>query len=297
MVCNFTHAHPKRGCFIHIHPILHKPSLLAPFPYLIAHWCRIGEVDVDLDQGYTSAMKFVILELNLFRRMLGFFLVTVFFAYCSCVYAEPDDEDWWSDDLEEKALSVNEGDLVFLPPQPHEKVHHHHNRIILHTTSLLDGWITLHQCHEQIDAVHEAQIVYHKGRVRDLSIDFSRNIGRVWVEGHTIQLRNILHDAALCITASSKALNLNPDGTYTLNNGPFMRRFLDGYYPMHVTLDIALPANCLRVEHMSPQQQDGFEVRQLADKLSIDTWFEGRLLTAITFSYDNNNDAKDNCSL
>jgi hypothetical protein len=105
-------------------------------------------------------------------------------------------------------------------------------------------------------------------------------------------LRDINHNAELCITADSKALISNSDGTYVLKNGPFMRRFFDGYYPMHVTMDITLPTDCLRVEHISPQRQSGFEVRQTADRLSIDAWFEGRLLTTITFSSNNDDDSK-----
>ena len=233
---------------------------------------------------------------NSTRRFLRLLLVSILCGYNCYANADPDAEEWWSDGLEDQALMVNEGDLVFLPPQSQGRVHHHHNRMILHGSSLLDGWITLHQCHEKIDAVHEAQIVYHKGRIRNLSIESSRNIGRVWVEGHTIQLRDILHDAKLCITASSKALRSNSDGTYTLKNGPFMRRFLDGYYPMHVTMDIILPSNCLRVERTSPKRQTGFDVRQARDRLSIDTWFEGRLLTAITFSSDRDDDGKQNCN-
>ena len=231
------------------------------------------------------------------HQLLRCLLLSAFCASFPFVHAESDAEDWWEENLDEKALSVNEGDLVFLAPQSHRKVHHHHNRITLHSSSLSDGWITMYQCHQQIDAVPDAQIVYRKGRVRDLSIQSKRNIGQVWVEGRTVQLRDILDDAELCIKVNSKALISNFDGTYTLSNGPFMRRFLDGYYPMHVTMDITLPENCLRVEHMSPQRQYGFEVRHGIDRLSIDTWFEGRLLTAITFSSNSGNDPNEKCTL
>lgn len=231
------------------------------------------------------------------RRLLGILLLMVFAGGSAVTHAEPDAEDTWADHSEEKALQVNEGELIFLPARAQAMdVHHHHNRIILHPSSLLDGWITLQQCHRHIDTVSEAQIVFHKERIRDLKIDSYRNISRVWVAGHTVQLRGVLHDAELCITGRSKALSSNQDGTYVLQNGPFMRRFLDGYYPMHVTMDIIFPANCLHIKHMSPQKQSGFEVWQDTNRLSIDAWFEGRLLTIITFSSNNNDEAKEHCT-
>lgn len=84
----------------------------------------------------------------------------------------------------------------------------------------------LYQYHHNIDAVTQAQIVYHKKRARELSTESLRNIDRAWVR----------------VKLSSKALMINDDGTFTLNQSPFMRRFLDGYYPLHVTIEIERPA-------------------------------------------------------
>lgn len=255
---------------------------------------RLAKVDVDSDRGYTLVMIGTFRKYDCLQLLLGVLLLMLCGGDYSVLHAEDD----WGDDLEEKALQVNEGELVFLPSAVRDKkVHQHHNQIILHNSSLVDGWTTLHQCHRQIDAVPEAQIVFNKRRIRDLSVDSYRNIGQVWVEGHTIQLRDILAGAELCITGNSQSLSANPDGTYVLKNGPFMRRFLDGYFPMHVTMDIILPANCLRLEHVSPQQQKGFEVRLAGDRLSVDAWFEGRLLTNITFSANNDDEAKEHCTL
>jgi hypothetical protein len=154
----------------------------------------------------------------------------------------------------------------------------------------------LHQCHHHIDAVSEAQIVYHKGRARELSIESSKNIDRAWVEGHTVQLRDIHPDAWLCLRVSSKALRVNGDGTYTLNHGPFMRRFLDGYYPLHVTIEIELPSDCLHFQGITPRQQEGFQVQQEPNRIFIDTWFEGRLQTAITLAKQGDENTKSHCS-
>jgi hypothetical protein len=68
-----------------------------------------------------------------------------------------------------------------------------------------------------------------------------------------------------------------------------MRRFLDGYYPLHVTIEIELPSDCLHFQGITPPQQRGFQVQQKPNRLFIDTWFEGQLQTAITL-------AKSDCS-
>ena len=201
-------------------------------------------------------------------------------------FAEPDD-DWWKDDFEDKTQQVNEGELVFLTAPPNKNVHHHHNHIVVHMANLLDGWVSLNQCHRHLDPVPDAQIVYNKGRVKNLKILSSDNIHKTWVEGHTIQLRDIQANAKLCISAMSKSLSVNSNGTYRLNNGPCMRRFLDGYYPMRVTMEIEFPQDCLLLKKINPDNQEGFEVKFNDKNIYIDTWFEGRLSTEITFALKN----------
>ena len=194
-------------------------------------------------------------------------------------------EDWNGEfEIENKGVEVNEGELVFLSPQTERAIHHHHNHIILPLTSLNDGWVHLLQCHKHIDRVPEAQVLFNKSRVRDLTIVSMINIGNAWVEENTVQLRDIHPNATLCVSVFSRSLIANQDGTYSLKNGPFMRRFLDGYYPMHVTMEVEVPSGCLQFLWIMPPQQDGFQVKSELNRVSIDTWFEGRLWTEITFT-------------
>ena len=206
-----------------------------------------------------------------------------FSAIPTAVLSDSED-DQWNEAFDETALEVNEGELVLLPRPPEKMVHHHHNQIKLASSSLVDGWVTLHQCHKHIDPVAELQIIYNERRIKNLSIDTFTNINQAWVEAHTVQLRGIHRGASLCIDASTKALTMNQDGTYSLNNGPFMRRFLDGYYPMHVTLDIEYPQDCLNLKETTPIHQEGFEVTVEHDRVQIKTWFEGRLMTEFVFA-------------
>jgi hypothetical protein len=88
----------------------------------------------------------------------------------------------------------------------------------------------------------------------------------------------------LCISAWTRALFDNEDGTYTLYNGPFMRKFLDGYYPMRVSMDVDFADTGLELLYVSPQEQEGFQISEAGSKVSFDAWFEGRLKTEFHFS-------------
>lgn len=191
-----------------------------------------------------------------------------------------------SDELLPPSVSteqVNEGTLVFLSQPPVRQVHHHQNHLVIDAASLLNGWVRLKQCHEHLDRVPRAQITYNRDRIRELQIISSGNIEQSWVENHTVQLRNVQKDARLCVQAWTRALRSNGDGSYSLKNGPFMRRFLDGYYPMRVSMQIDYASSGLRLIAMNPERQQGFEVTQQDGRLVFDAWFEGRLKTEFLF--------------
>ena len=184
------------------------------------------------------------------------------------------DEGWSTDE-------VNEGKLEFLAEPPAELVHHHQNLMTLRRASLADGWVKLEQCHSNIDRVSRAQILFRAGRIRNLRITVSENIGRAWVDGASVQLSDIGPDSQLCLAAESFALSAGADGSYQIDNGPFMRRFLDGYYPMRVSQKIVLADSGLSFAAIHPQVQPGFDVRVTAESIDFDAWFEGRLKTEI----------------
>lgn len=204
--------------------------------------------------------------------------------------AEPSEaelEAWLeSDDPMPPSVStddVNEGELVFLASPPVRRVHHHSNQLVIDMDSVRSGWIRIRQCHENLDRVPRAQILFNRERVRDLEITSSRNIERSWVEDNTVQLLNIHDQAVLCIKARSRALVAQEDGRFLLSNGPFMRRFLDGYYPMRVSMDIDFSNSGLQLVSFLPDRQQGFEVERQQGHVTFDAWFEGRLKTRFVF--------------
>ncbi len=220
-------------------------------------------------------------------RILG---LGLFFAM-QALALEPDQaelERWLDsdDDLPPSVATrdVNEGELVFLQHPPARPVHHHHNTLLIDEASLVNGWVYLQQCHNNLDQVPRTQILYNRDRVRDLQVISSRHIGRSWIEDNTVQLADIGVDAEVCVSARTHALQMNADGSYSLRNGPFMRRFLDGYYPMQVSIDIDFSETPLQLVAMKPVRQEGFEVQQEKGYVAINAWFEGRLKTEFQFT-------------
>jgi len=150
-------------------------------------------------------------------------------------------ERFLGDDSEERALAVNEGDLEFLVSPPDKPPHVLHNKLVINSQSLKDGWVDLVQCHENLDQVSIAEIMYHPRRTRSIKVLSSVGVEKAWVEKNSVQLVNISDDARICVSAEVHSLYPNFDGSYSMYNGPFHRRFLDGYYPMRVTMDVSLP--------------------------------------------------------
>jgi hypothetical protein len=196
------------------------------------------------------------------------------------------DEDGWKRleqelEVERRALDVNEGELQLLDKPPGGVAHHHQNRLMLTERSLQDGWVTMYQCHSDLDKVASLQIVYEKDHVRDIMVLSVQNIESAWVEGHTIQLTDIEAESKICISADKKALSME-NGSYVLRLGPFMRRFLDGYYPMHVQVEVCYP-QFLELVSSRPVKA----MRQARDErmsAEIDIWVVGKLDIELVFN-------------
>lgn len=208
-------------------------------------------------------------------------------CWCSASHADTeqaaDDAQWLDGIAERPAAAVNEGQLHFLARLPDKPVHHHRNEIVISEDSLGNGWVELRQCHHHLDAVGRSQIVFHREHTRALRILETWAIDESWVEGHTIQLSGTGSGAHICLAAESRALSIQPDGTYLLRNGPYLRRFLDGYYPIRVSMRVTLRVGSVRFLGSTPAPQVGFKVWQTGNEVHYDAQFEGRLTTQLRF--------------
>ncbi len=192
------------------------------------------------------------------------------------------DTPWYENDLESRVSRVSDGELEFLAAAP-AGVHEHRNVFTIDAASLADGWVGLEQCHHNLDAVPRAQVVFSEGRIRALEVVRAGNMERAWVEGHTVQLQGVEPGAELCVRAESRALAAEGDGRFTLRNGPFMRRFLDGYYPMVVTMEVHYPCGALELTRVAPPRQEGFRVTSGECAVELSAAFQGQLETELGF--------------
>jgi hypothetical protein len=218
------------------------------------------------------------------RWIHGIALVSLFlFATTPTAAFTPEQEAWLEDDSAQRARTVNEGDLLFLSGEPDPSVLHADSQLIITPHSLDSGWVDLEQCYRNLDAVPEMQVVYQYKQMRNLQLLSTKNIGKAWLDGQSVQLEDVNRNATLCIRAQVRIFYLNPDRTYSLVNGPFHRRFLDGYYPYLVTLRITYPVAQLEFLDIRPSAQPGFAVTGSKGKVLIEAWFEGVLNTEIHF--------------
>lgn len=191
---------------------------------------------------------------------------------------------WLLDDsgLDEltRALDATKRHARFSEPFSLEKDYYMTNHITLGANAMTDGWGTLTQCHYNLDPVGKLQIVYNPDRTENIRILSDDGIAMAWVEGPTVQLDDIKRGASICIEADTHAL-IQRDDDYVIERGPFMRRFLDGFYPLHVKLSVDWNDLPLIATSMSPPQQTGVYLEQTSNQVTIDYWFRGELRTQL----------------
>ena len=181
------------------------------------------------------------------------------------------------------AAEISGGELRLLTESPGAPPHHYSKRIEIGPASLDSGWVLDRQCHMHLDPVAALEIVFGAGKVRRLRITRSENIGDARVVGHSVQLQNVGKNASLCLESELHSLERDPlTGRYVLASGPYMRRFLDGYFPMRLTLEISYPHDRLRLVEAEPGLLRT-RARLLPGRLKLDVLFEGRLGLMIYF--------------
>ncbi len=175
-------------------------------------------------------------------------------------------------------------ELQFIAPVTERSIHHAVTRLYIDEASLSGGWVSIEQCHEHLDPVPDAEVVYHHSEMRNLLVPESVNITSVSVEGQSVQLQGVEREARLCVTMEAQLLRAEGEGRYRFSYGPFQRRFLDGYYPMHVTLQVDYPAERLMSDSVIPEPEEGYRLELGAGRISADAWFTGQLTFSVSFA-------------
>ena len=188
-----------------------------------------------------------------------------------------------AEELERQRIAaVNEGELAFLSEPPPRPAHYHRSRIVITPQSLVDGWVLMEQCHERLDRVAEAQIVFNPGRTRALEVLTIHNMDTAFVESNSIQLRGIREASKVCARLETRALRSIGLKIFELRNGPFMRRFLDGYYPLQLSIQVEYPSQLELVDY-APGNQPGYAVKSTPGRVDVEALFEGELRTRFKF--------------
>lgn len=209
----------------------------------------------------------------------------------NAVMAEPSKEElekWFNDDSQlhpqdSVQQESNTGQRGFLSQPPEKPAPHSTHQLTITPSSINTGWINIEQCHKNIDEFRAVEVVYRYEQMRNLKIQTTQRIGKAWVDGQSIQLTDVQKGAELCAQLEARVFMQTEKGKYLLVNGPFQRRFLDSYFPMHVSLSVTYPHKQLRFTKVHPARQKGFNVTSSKNNIDIDTWFEGKLVIGVEF--------------
>lgn len=215
-------------------------------------------------------------------RLLDICYFALFSLFSIVAFASNEDTHWPEDELD-IIEQVNEGPLNFLTEAPAKPILHAINTFTITPKSIETGWVQLQQCYEHLDQVSNTVIVYQYKFMRDLKLVSKRNIDTVTFQGQSAELTNIGQDAELCISAQVRNFYQNPDQSFSLINGPYHRRFLDGYYPYRLTFRVIFADTGLQAVRTQPQAQTGFNIHQQQDNVLIETLFEGMLTIEVNF--------------
>ncbi len=147
----------------------------------------------------------------------------------------PQERAFLEDDSFFKTLDVQDSPLKWVEPNKTQGKYWLQNDITIDHDSLSTGFVDFTQCHNNLDAIHAIEIVYNAKTTENLTVLSSKGIGSTVTKAASIALRNVQKDAKICISGKTKTLTFDQKQQHwQLARGPYMRKFLDGYYPMHV---------------------------------------------------------------
>lgn len=173
--------------------------------------------------------------------------------------------------------------LQFLTAAPDEPVPHSNTVLKIGKESAKSGWVKVEQCHHDIDPVPVAEVVYQFEKMRGLHVLSASGIEKAWVDGQSVQLRGVGHEALLCLSLEAQLLRHHADGDRVVRYGPFQRRFFDSYFPMQVTLEVDFHQAGLSYQGVVPQPQEGFKVEVDKGRVVINALFKGKLTLELYF--------------
>jgi hypothetical protein len=170
-----------------------------------------------------------------------------------------------------------EGELRFLATRPDPGAYHYESRVTITPESLVNGVVSLKTCHHALDPNARIVIQFNPDRVQDIHITQAKGIADAQVQGHRVELRDVQRGASVCIDLRSRALDAQTPNRWQLRAGPLMRRYLDGYLPMHAELHVEWPEGMLAVAAQEPHNQAGADLQSRSNGATWNLTFAGQL--------------------
>ena len=212
--------------------------------------------------------------------------LTLFVSLLSAEEPTEEELERWFESDETGPPHTNYGageQLEFLTAPAAKPVPRSRTRLSLSEQSLKDGWVAVSQCHDGLDPVPDAEVVYRFRRMRALKVTSHHGIAGVRVAGQSVQLKDAARGASLCVELEAWLLQPTADDQYHLRYGPFMRKFLDSYFPLQVQFTVTYPAERLRLLTVSPPPGEGFSHEAGVGHDRFEAWFRGKLTFELLF--------------
>jgi len=200
----------------------------------------------------------------------------------------PAEQDQWlnSDEPIKSKKKINLGTLTLLSAKKYPSVMHSQNKIVITPESLKSGWVSLQQCYYNLDAFPKVDVVYKYRKMIDLKVLSYTKIAKAKLgsakDMKSVELTNVQKGGSLCVSAKVLSLIKTKHG-YQLSNGPFRRKYLDGYFPMKVSVEVQYPKKLLKVLKITPLKIINKNKKQKEGRIKLSALFEGELTTQVYF--------------
>ncbi|MCU0926478.1 MAG: hypothetical protein MUF44_10690 [Hydrogenophaga sp.] len=176
---------------------------------------------------------------------------------------------------------AREGELRFLAIRPDPGAYWYESRVQIGEDSLRTGIVQLSTCHRQLDPNHRIVIAFNPDRVQSIRVVSSDGVGRAEVQGHRVEMADVQRGGHICIDLHSRILDRLDERSWRLNAGPLMRRYIDGYLPMHARLAFHWPDGLLQVRETRPAAQPGVRIGVNGAGAELDLVFAGRMTATV----------------
>lgn len=215
----------------------------------------------------------------------------------------PEERAFFEDDSFFETLEVQETPIKWIDPNKTHGQYALENTITILPDSVKTGVVGFTQCHLNLDEIRAIDIVYNPQTTKTLRVISTKGISQSKAFTSKIELYGVEKGAEVCIEGKNKTLEFNQTNqSWRLARGPYMRKFLDGYYPMHVAETISWPSETLNWKSTdilqeqpslksakftplfstsqplpSNPQKPSFEINHKQGWIKSNYWFEGKL--------------------